>query len=96
MHDNNDVPDWDGRNPNRTPMQWNGGNGAGFTSRRYNDTWLPIHPNYHTINLQSQREKQVSTYKYFQSLTKLRKGRVIREGSFDFKIINEYVFGYTR
>ncbi|XP_070505141.1 alpha-glucosidase-like [Chironomus tepperi] len=96
MHDNNDVPNWDSRNKNRTPMQWNGGNGAGFTTKRANETWLPIHPNYHTINLQSQREQEVSTYKYFQTLTKLRKGRVIRDGSFDFKIINDDVFGFTR
>jgi glycosidase len=96
MHDNKDVPNWDGRNPNRTPMQWNGGVGAGFTSLRYNQTWLPIHPNYFAVNLQRERSMRQGTYKYFQSLTKLRKGRVLREGNFDFKIINEDVFAYSR
>lgn len=96
MHDNVDVPDWDGRNKNRTPMQWTGGNGAGFTSCRSNETWLPIHPNHIAINLQSQRERADSTYKYYQSLTALRKKHAFRDGSFQAEAINEHVFAYSR
>jgi glycosidase len=96
MQDNVNVPDWDGRNKNRTPMQWTGGIGAGFTSRQSNETWLPIHPNYISINLQSQRERQDSTYKYYQTLTALRKKRAFREGSYQAEAIKEHVFAYAR
>lgn len=96
MYDNDDAPNWDGRNKNRTPMQWTGGSGAGFTSRAYNDTWLPIHPNYPAVNLQLQREMPRSTYKHFQSLTALRKKRAFREGSYHDEVINEHVFAHAR
>lgn len=96
MQDNVNVPAWDGRNKNRTPMQWTGGNGAGFTSLQANETWLPIHPNYPAINLQSQRERDDSTYKYYQTLTALRKERAIREGSYRAEAISEHVFAYAR
>lgn len=96
MYDNNDVPNWDGRNKNRTPMQWTGGNGAGFTSRNYNDTWLPIHPNYRAINVELQREMPRSTYKYFKSLTALRKKLAISNGTYHEEVINEHVFAHAR
>jgi alpha-glucosidase len=86
----------DGRDPNRTPMQWNSGVGAGFTTRNAPDTWLPIHPNYVYINVQSQREQQRSTYKYFQTLTTIRKREAFREGSFELKVINENILAYSR
>lgn len=96
MEDNVDVPDWDGRNKNRTPMQWSGGNGAGFTTLSANETWLPINPNYPTINLESQRETEGSTYKYYQTLTALRRNRAIREGSYQPEVISEHIFAYSR
>lgn len=86
----------DNRDPNRTPMQWNNGVGAGFTSRQANETWLPIHPNYISINVQAQREQPRSTYKYFQSLTRLRKTKPLREGNFTLEVINTNVLAYTR
>lgn len=86
----------DNRDPNRTPMQWNSGTGAGFTSKNAEDTWLKIHPNYISINVQAQREAPKSTYKYFQSLTTLRKTTAFREGSFKLEVINENVLAYTR
>lgn len=96
MHDYRLFEINDGRDPCRTPMQWNSGVGAGFTTRNANETWLPIHPNYVSINVQSEREQQRSTYKYFQSLTALRKTKAFREGSFEAKVVNENVLAYTR
>lgn len=96
MHDYRLFDINDGRDPNRTPMQWNNGVGAGFTSRYANETWLPIHPNYVVINVQAQREQPRSAYKYFQSLTKLRKTQVFREGRFSLEVINENVLAFTR
>lgn len=96
MVDNNDVPATDGRNINRTPMQWTGGNGAGFTRLNSNETWLPIHPNHHIVNLQFQREMPRSPFKYFKSLTALRKKQAFREGSYHAEVINEHVFAHAR
>lgn len=86
----------DGRDPNRTPMQWNSGIGAGFTTRNANETWLPIHPNYVSNNVQAQREQQRSTYKYFQSLTTIRKTEAFRDGDFNLAVVNENVLAFTR
>lgn len=86
----------DNRMPNRTPMQWNSGVGAGFTTLNANETWLPTHPNHVAINVQAQRELQRGTYKYFQSLTTLRKRQAFREGSFEMKVISENVLAFTR
>lgn len=96
MQDNTLFTISDSRDPERTPMQWNSGVGAGFTTLNAEETWLPIHPNYVSINVQSQREQPRSTYKYFQSLTTLRKTRALREGSFNLTVVNENVLAYTR
>jgi len=87
----------DNREPNRTPMQWNSGVGAGFTKLDISETWLPIHPNHVVINVQAQREQERSTFKYFQSLTALRKLPTFRNGTnFDVQVISENVLAYSR
>lgn len=97
MRNNDDAPEWDGRNKNRTPMQWNSQYGAGFTTfATSNETWLPIHPNYVDKNVEAQKNMERSTYKYLQSLTALRKKRAFREGKYDDKVISEHVFAYAR
>lgn len=96
MQDYHLLKKTDDRDKNRTPMQWNSGVGAGFTTLQANETWLPIQPNYVAINVQAQREQPRSTYKYFQSLTRLRKTKALREGSFDLKVISTNVLAYTR
>lgn len=96
MHDYRGFQINDSRDPNRTPMQWNSDVGAGFTTRNAEETWLPIHPNYVAINLQAQREQQQSTYKYFQSLSALRKRQAFRNGTFEAKVISENVLAFTR
>lgn len=96
MTDNNNVPNWDGRNKNRTPMQWSDETGAGFTKKNPPDTWLPINPNYVQINLEAQKIQAKSTYKYFQTLTSLRKKKAFREGSYKPDVMSEYVFAHVR
>ena len=46
-------PDWAGREPERTPMQWNADAHAGFSRAR---PWLPVGDDYSTVNVE--REKQ--------------------------------------
>lgn len=97
MRDNNDAPTNDGRNKNRTPMQWSHEVGAGFTTAQMaNNTWLPIHPNYEYVNVANQKETKCGTYKYLQSLTALRKERAFRQGKYEDRVISEHVFAYAR
>lgn len=39
------------RDPERSPMQWNSDMNAGFNNKT-NITWLPIHPDYKTVNVE--------------------------------------------
>lgn len=67
----------------RTPMQWNGGPGAGFTTGR---PWMRLNPDYPTRNAAAQQTDENSVLRYYQRLIALRKsgewGEVFSEGSF--------------
>lgn len=41
------------RDPERSPMQWSGDMNAGFNIKT-NITWLPVHPNYESVNVEVQ------------------------------------------
>uniref|UniRef100_A0A8C3GC05 Solute carrier family 3 member 1 n=1 Tax=Cyclopterus lumpus TaxID=8103 RepID=A0A8C3GC05_CYCLU len=41
------------RDPQRSPMQWSGDMNAGFNNKT-NVTWLPVHPDYRSINVEVQ------------------------------------------
>ena len=54
----------------RTPMQWDATPEAGFTTGR---PWLPVNPNYVTINAAEQLGREDSVFHYYQKLIALRK-----------------------
>ena len=54
----------------RTPMQWDAGPEAGFTT---GTPWLPVNPNYTSINAAEQLERPNSLFHYYQKLIALRK-----------------------
>ena len=66
------------RDPERTPFQWDDTTSAGFSSNA--TTWLPVHDNYKTLNLAAQKKSEVSHYKVFQALTKLKKTDALLKG----------------
>lgn len=39
------------RDPQRSPLQWNADTNAGFNEKT-NLTWLPLHPDYETVNVE--------------------------------------------
>ncbi|KAG0719013.1 Maltase 1 [Chionoecetes opilio] len=75
------------RDPERTPMQWNDGPSAGFTSG--NSTWLPINPNYTEINVAAQRNAKQSNLKLYHDLTELRQEETFTKGVLSFPTYDE-------
>ena len=53
----------------RTPMQWDAGPNAGFTT---GDPWLPINPNYTWLNAAAQIDATDTVFAHYQALIRLR------------------------
>lgn len=83
------------RDNGRTPMQWNGGKNAGFTS---GTPWIGVNENYGEINAEESLADENSIFYYYQKLVRLRKEQpVISEGGYE-PILEEHegIFGYRR
>ncbi|MGA9510755.1 MAG: alpha-glucosidase [Candidatus Sulfotelmatobacter sp.] len=74
-----------GRDGERTPMQWNDSENAGFTK----DTpWLPLPPTYKTHNVADELKDPNSVLEFYKSVLKLRhSNQALLNGSY--KAINE-------
>lgn len=59
-----------GRDNARTPMQWDDTSNAGFTT---GTPWLPVNPNYTTVNAGAELTDPDSVFAYYQKLIALRK-----------------------
>ena len=59
-----------GRDPERTPMQWDGGPNAGFTTGR---PWLPLADDAHRVNVADQRDDAGSMLTLYRRLLMLRR-----------------------
>lgn len=83
------------RDNSRTPMQWTGGEHAGFTSA---EPWIEVNKNHTCINAEAELADDDSIFRYYQKLVKLRKEYdVIAYG--DFKALAKEdlaVFAYKR
>lgn len=60
-----------GRDPWRTPLQWDASANAGFSTGR---PWLPTEPDYRTRNIAAEREDDSSILSLYRSLVALRNG----------------------
>ncbi len=60
-----------GRDGERTPMQWTPGPQAGFSTNPH--TWLPIPPNYKTINVETESGDPNSLLNWYKQLITLRR-----------------------
>ena len=58
-----------GRDNARTPMQWDGSSGAGFSSA---EPWLGVNPNAAVVNAASQAEDPDSVFSFYRRLIELR------------------------
>ncbi|MGN8245621.1 alpha-glucosidase [Cellulomonas soli] len=84
-----------GRDNARTPMQWDGGPRAGFTS---GTPWLPVNPNHTWLNVQAQEADPFSVLHHYRRLIELRHTvPVVREGDFTMLLPeHEQVYAFTR
>ncbi|WP_145022026.1 alpha-glucosidase [Paenibacillus sp. Y412MC10] len=84
-----------GRDNARTPMQWNAGPNAGFTT---GTPWIRINPNYKEINAEASMSDPDSVFRHYQRLIALRKQNPVMVYG-DYQLLlqdNEQIYAYTR
>ncbi len=79
----------------RTPMQWDDSENAGFTT---GTPWIPVNPNYTTINAKAAVNDPDSVFHYYQKLIRLRhENPIIVYGTFRPLLLeSETVYAYER
>jgi alpha-glucosidase len=88
------IVDVDGRDPERTPMQWDATPNAGFT---IDSPWLPLAPDAQRVNVASQRDDPSSMFSFYRRLIRLRRGSsALRAGSYRTLSAPHGVFAYVR
>ncbi|KAL2083370.1 hypothetical protein ACEWY4_021143 [Coilia grayii] len=84
------------RDPQRSPMQWTGGLNAGFSGNN-TWTWLPIHDNYTTVNVEAQTGDDGSILEQYRRLSQLRETELaLHRGWMCFVWSDADVFVYLR
>lgn len=85
-----------GRDSERTPMQWTSGKNAGFSTG--DATWLPVEPDYTTVNVETEEKNPNSLLLWQKTLTSLRRTNpVLRDGDQNtFSAGNDSIVAYTR
>ena len=80
----------------RTPMQWDGTRNAGFSSAE--KTWLPVHRNYKSINVEYEDKDNDSLLNTIRALGKIRRDEAaLQEGSLELmEGLPQGVLGYAR
>ncbi|MDR1541172.1 MAG: alpha-glucosidase [Clostridiales bacterium] len=83
------------RDNGRTPMQWDKGQYAGFTT---GTPWIPVNPNYEKINAALQTRDPDSIFNYYKKLISLRKEYdIFVEGAYSLLMPEDpQVFAYER
>lgn len=83
-----------GRDPERTPMQWDAGRNAGFT---VGTPWLPISEDYRLVNAEVARDDPHSILNLYRRLLELRSHEsALKVGSYRSVHAPEDVFAYLR
>ncbi|WP_410513477.1 alpha-glucosidase [Paenibacillus sp. BR2-3] len=84
-----------GRDNSRTPMQWDEGENAGFTT---GTPWLKVNGNYNQINVRESLKNPDSIYYYYKKLILLRKERSVAVyGTYDLLLPrHNKIYSYTR
>jgi alpha-glucosidase len=91
------VPDRGfGRDPERTPMQWNAGANAGFCPAGV-EPWLPIAADHDMVNVKRQKEQETSMLSLTRALIELRRREsALRLGGYRSLPAADGVFAFER
>ncbi|MBX3064375.1 MAG: DUF3459 domain-containing protein [Anaerolineae bacterium] len=86
-----------GRDPERTPMQWDATPNAGFSPAGV-ETWLPIGEDYSTVNVEAELQDARSMLNMTRALLRLRRGsEALLNGSYRTAVgTPEEVYAYVR
>ena len=88
-------PKEEGRDGERTPMQWTPGPQAGFSTNP--NTWLPVAPDYKTVNVQTESGEADSLLQWNEKLIALRRSiRALHDGELTMLDTGSNVLAYTR
>jgi oligo-1,6-glucosidase len=79
----------------RTPMQWDAGPNAGFTTGQ---PWLPVNPNHTWLNAAAQTDTPATVFAHYQALVRLRHELpVLVDGDFTALMADDpQIWAYTR
>ena len=79
----------------RTPMQWDSGTFAGFTTGK---PWLPVNPNYPSVNVEAALADPQSVHAHYRALIELRhQDPVVADGDFTMLLAeDEQIYAFTR
>lgn len=84
------------RDPQRSPMQWSADTNAGFNNKT-NVTWLPLHPDYKSVNVEVQKTDENSVLAQYRFLNTLRQSELsFQRGWFCYVHADASVFAYLR
>lgn len=88
----------DDRDPERSPMQWDTTEMAGFTNG--SSSWLPISPDYKRYNVATERGVARSSLQVFKGMQKLKSTKAFKafkeEEGFQYGALTEQVFQVVR
>jgi len=83
-----------GRDPWRTPFQWNNSTNAGFTKGR---PWLPLDPDYRLRNAEELKKDPTSILCFYKQLIELRRHcRAVNSGTYRSIGVQGNIFAYER
>ena len=83
-----------GRDPQRTPMQWNNQKNAGFST---GEPWLPLASDYHQVNVEAQRDAPDSMLTFYHRLIEIRREEAtLSVGRFELLEVDGGLIAYLR
>jgi alpha-glucosidase len=86
-----------GRDPERTPMQWDASPNAGFSGTTNVKPWLPIADDFSAVNVAAQRGEAKSTLSLYRKLIELRRAEpALSVGDYVHGFADGDVYAYTR
>lgn len=92
---NPDIYEQFTRDPARTPFQWSPSTNAGFSTTS-GKTWLPINPNYATVNVQTESAQSKSHLSVYKQMSKLRQTKTLQYGGIQYGNVGDNILAIKR